>query len=373
MKICVLSHGYPTAKTASAVFVAKLCDELADQGHNVTIIAPQSLTNIWLRDGALCKKYFEHQTKKGNIISVYRPYTLSFGKGKILKKIDSLLKRTGIRGVLSKIGEQDVFYGHFWATAFLLYSVIKSTGKPLFVATGESKVTFSTDNQDFKQYVRGVISVSSKNVRESVDANLTTEDKCVVLPNAIDTNEFYVMDKLKCRKELGIEDDVFVVGQVGTIGERKGSIRISDAIEKCNDTKIRSFFLGRTSKNVPTCKGIIKLGFVDHDKVPVYLNAADVYCLPSLAEGCSNSIVEAMACGLPIISSDLPFNKDILDESNAILVDPNNIDQISAAISELKRDPQRRRIMSENSIRKAKELSLESRAKKVMAFIKERM
>lgn len=60
-----------------------------------------------------------------------------------------------------------------------------------------------------------------------------------------------------------------------------------------------------------------------------------MFCLPTLNEGCSNAIVEAIACGLPIISSNLPFNDDILDSSNALLVNPESVDDIASAIKQL--------------------------------------
>jgi len=96
-----------------------------------------------------------------------------------------------------------------------------------------------------------------------------------------------------------------------------------------------------------------------------------VFVLPTLAEGCSNAIVEAMACGLPIISSDLPFNKDILDNQNSILVDPMNINKIALTIKELKENPQKRKEMSDFSIIKVKELSLGNRAYKILCFIQQ--
>ena len=93
--------------------------------------------------------------------------------------------------------------------------------------------------------------------------------------------------------------------------------------------------------------------------------------LPTLAEGCCNAIIEAMACGLPIISSDLQFNDDILNEKNSIRIDSNNIDQIADAIRYLKDNPKVRETMSAASLEKAKELDIKNRAKKIIQFIRE--
>ena len=374
MKICVVCHGYPTKKTASAVFVAKLCDEFADQGNEVTIIAPQSVSNILLRNGAFSPKKIIHKTKSGNIVRVYRPFHLTISNHqKVLKGFNEKQRTAAVKRVISRIGEQDVYYGHFWDAGYRLFSIIKETGKPLFVATGESEIYFKKKDEAFNNYVRGVICVSTKNLDESISLGLTSKSKCIVLPNAIDDSEFYKMDKQRCRSELNIGSDDFVVGYVGTICYRKGAVRLSDAIKKLEDKHIRSFFLGRTPEEIPDCSGIIRLGFTSHEMVPKYLNAADVYVLPSLAEGCSNSIVEAMACGLPIISSDLPFNYDILNSANSIMVDPNDIDAIADAIRLLKDNAELRESMGINSLTKAKELSLQNRASRILTFMKERL
>ena len=94
-------------------------------------------------------------------------------------------------------------------------------------------------------------------------------------------------------------------------------------------------------------------------KLVYYLNAADFFILPTLAEGCCNAIIEAIACGLPVISSDLPFNRDILDESNSILVDPTDITSIQEAIVRLYENIDLRKQLSYGSIQKAKSLAKE--------------
>lgn len=103
--------------------------------------------------------------------------------------------------------------------------------------------------------------------------------------------------------------------------------------------------------------------------IPVYLNAADVFVLPTLAEGCCNAIIEAMACGLPIISSNLPFNWDVLNDKNSILIDPNNIKQIADAIQRLRDCPELRFKMSEEALKTARELTIDKRAMRIIEFI----
>ena len=93
--------------------------------------------------------------------------------------------------------------------------------------------------------------------------------------------------------------------------------------------------------------------------------------MPTLAEGCSNSIVEAMACGLPIISSDMPFNYDILDSSNSILISPRDVVGIALAIKGLKDAPQLRASMGMESFVKAQELSFDKRVHKILCIIEQ--
>ena len=69
-----------------------------------------------------------------------------------------------------------------------------------------------------------------------------------------------------------------------------------------------------------------------------------------------------MACGLPIISSNLPFNYDILNKKNAILVDPYDITAIANAIKFLKVNEDIRNKMSLNAIKTSLELTLDKRA-----------
>ena len=80
-------------------------------------------------------------------------------------------------------------------------------------------------------------------------------------------------------------------------------------------------------------------------------------------------IPEAMSCGLPIISSNLPFNWDVLDESNSLMTDPNDVGAISKALEQLRDDIELRQKMAEASLEKAQSLTINQRAKNVLRFM----
>ncbi|NQU85202.1 MAG: glycosyltransferase family 4 protein, partial [Mariniphaga sp.] len=244
---------------------------------------------------------------------------------------------------------------------------------PLFVSSGEELITlhknYSLDElKDFVGYVNGVISVSTKNKNEIIEAGLAKKDSCNIIPNAIDPTLFHKKNKKELRNQFDYDEKYFIVAFVGQFTERKGVMRLSNALNSLNDSSIKVFFIGAGNES-PDYQEILYKGTVPHDLLPNYLNCADIFVLPSSNEGCSNAIIEAMACGLPIISSDLPFNYDILNEDNAILVNPYDVTSIANAIKFLKEHVEIRSKMSLNAIKTSSDLTLPKRAQKVMDYI----
>ena len=135
-------------------------------------------------------------------------------------------------------------------------------------------------------------------------------------------------------------------------------------------TPIKIIFIGKGQEETD-CKGIIFKGALPHDEIPRYLNCADAFVLPTLAEGCCNAVIEAMACGLPIISSDMEFNWDVLNADNSIMVDPENVDEIANAIAELRDNSEIRKEMSKVALHTAANLTIRIRAEKIAEFMEE--
>lgn len=373
MKICIVAFNYPSKYcSADFVFVKMLVDEFARQGHECLVIAPHSVTHH------KCLHFGVEEYDVGNnTVKVVRPNYIStsnFTIGKIY--VSNYLHKLTVRHALRYLNfEPDVVYCHFWKQGIEAYPYAKMRNLPLFVASGECEIF--EDNRkgklkDFCDYVKGVICVSTKNKDESVHLKLAKSEDCIVVPNSIDNTIFKKLDKVECRKKLGLPLDKTIIVFVGWFVDRKGSLRLSKALDCIPEKDVYSLFIGSGSEN-PDNENILFKGKVMHDDVPIYLNAADVFVLPTLQEGCCNAVVEAMACGLPIISSNLPFNWDVLNKDNSIMVDPNSVDEIKKAIIKLRDDVQLRNDMSTAALKMAKQLTIQERAKKILTFIQERM
>lgn len=364
--IVVVSPGYPTATDPYYPFVQQIVTAFANYGISVTVVAPQSITHALLHNKEIHPIRRKERVRNATIVIV-QPFYVSFGTRR--RRLNNRSFTMAIKKSLKSIKPYDLVYAHFWQTAKNSYNVIKDSGVPLFVATGESNISQMLDlkanNTSFSKYVSGVIAVSSKNKDESIRLGLTTKDKCRVIPNAIDNKLFYKRDKAKCRRALGLEMDVFIVAFVGWFIDRKGPKRVERALEKCSG--VYAFYIGEGPQE-PIGNNILFRGRLKHDDLPIYLNAADAFVLPTLNEGCCNAVIEAMACGLPIISSNLPFNQDILNENNSILINPLNIEELASAIMCLHNDRERLGLLSQGALLTAEKLTISNRIEQIMDF-----
>ena len=372
MNIVIVSTGYPNSIKSEFAFVKELVVQWAKQGHNCTVIAPFSITK-YRRKYKYC---IEEIVEGGTSIKVIRPNMMTFSSTKILgfsptrKSYSYVINRT-LESLSSK---PDVIYCHFWANGIYSYKFAKKYSIPLFVATGESEIARLTPQapKGFAEYVTGVICVSSKNKEESISLGLTTAKKCHVFPNSINSSVFRKLDKIECRTNLGLPIDAFIIAYLGNYTERKGASRVVEALNLIEWNPVHALFIGWGDYK-PNYKNILFEGRLFHEQVPEYLNAADVFVLPTRKEGCCNAVIEAMACGLPIISSNRSFNWDVLNSDNSIMIEPDDIQEIKRAIETLRDDIHLRARLSEGSLHTANTLTIDQRATNIMDFMKERL
>ena len=373
-KICFFVRGYPTKDDPYFAFIRPVVCAIADRGYKCTVICPQSITSAFHNHVKLRKKHWVDSTENKNVIDIFQPKYISVSNYKYKGKSLSLMleEKAFKRGYrIVKKDNFDMIYGHFWDVGMVAADV---TGGqcPLVIVTGEDVINV---NQQFESdkvarllpRVKGVISVSTANLMESQEEGLLKlNPKTVVLPNSIDEKNFRKLDKAECRKKLGLDRGAKIAIFVGDYVERKGILRVVEAAKGVSDLQIIAIGKGPQE---PESKQIVFKGTVPHNKLFLYLNAADFFVLPTLAEGCCNAIVEALACGLPVISSDLPFNRDVLDEKNSILIDPQNIGEIGKAIQKLASDEKLRKELAFGALETAKQLTIDIRGQKIVDFL----
>ena len=203
-----------------------------------------------------------------------------------------------------------------------------------------------------------------------VENRLFRENDIEVFPNGVDHYLFYQMDKKRLRKKYGFPDDAFIGIFTGRFDNEKGVLRAQEAALKAGNT-LMIFIGGGTCK--PEGVNILFSGKLDHECIPEYLSTADFFILPTKAEGCCNSIVEAMACGLPIISADGAYNDDILAETYSIRTNPADVMAMTEAIKTLQYNPERRQKMSEAAKAASMKFDIADRASAIIEFMQRKV
>lgn len=381
--ITVIAGNYPAPGYPALVFVQQLVHAMIDQGIKVSVIAYQSVIHALVHGEKILPRHSKGITERGEEYDIYRPYTLSFGNRNLFPRLTEWFNRLTILSIVKRVNS-DVLYAHFWSRTLPVYKYASAKKLPLFVACGEGddaleQMVESMQKEQKKELamaITGVVSVSSENKRKCIKYGLSTESNTSIFPNCVNTNLFHKLDVSGLKQKLGIKNTDFVICFVGSFTKRKGPDRVAEAIKQLNDPNIKVMFIGKSFKGYDydfDCPGIIHKGTLDHELLPQYANCADVFVLPTLKEGCCNAIVEALAIGTPVISSDGSFNDDILDEKNSIRIDPNDIEAIAGAIGKLRDDIALRQSMSEYSLAHHEDYSIAGRAKRILAFMNERI
>lgn len=147
----------------------------------------------------------------------------------------------------------------------------------------------------------------------------------------------------------------WVIGTVGRLERVKDHLNLVQAFIRLAETmpdarqRLRLVMIGEGSTR-PALETLLDAAGLRHlawlpgarDDVPELLRAMDVFALPSQAEGISNTILEAMACGLPVVATAVGGNPELVVEGETgRLVPANHPEELAAALGELLDDPQR--------------------------------
>ncbi|MEN8184783.1 MAG: glycosyltransferase [Myxococcota bacterium] len=380
-KLRLLAVGrYPTdARPSHQPFVRALLVELAAQDVEVTMVAPET---IWSLAKGSSRHRLAPRAEVRDDISIHRPRYLGYsaiglpGLGSTRRFSDRAYRRAAVRAGLAIEQDFDLCFGHFlYPHGAAALEIGRRLRVPAVVSLGESSFSRYEAGYDAKaiaQLLRrfeGVVANSPQLYERCVRTYGVPDHRVRLLPNGIDRSLFSPQDRQEARRKCGLPPDRPIVISVGQWNGRKGPDRVLEAIR--SRPEIGAVFLGK-GPLVPEGPQVLHRGEAPHSEIATWLSAADVFVLPTLNEGCSNAILEAYSCGLPVVTSDLPFNRVIADEDSALLVDPLDPSAIGSAIERLVSDPELRSRMAAACLRRAESFQLGDRAGRMIEFFRSR-
>src|SRR5690554_4291076 len=375
-KIVVVTNKYPNIYEENIlIFLKELIWQFADLGYDVTVISPSTFT---YNPKLIKLPYFSEEiTSEGNTIKIYRPKNIGFGQKNFLfinpTKLTTFMFTRAVMRVLKKEKiTPDFLYSHFVTPAGIaVLKISEKVGVKSFMAYGEAlpnNIRQIGENNAKKELSKltGIISVSTANKDRLVNMLSLNPQKITVIPNGVDLSKFKKIDKQISRDKMGFPQNNFIISFVGSFDHRKGIQRLEKAIEEIDDVY---FIAAGKGKLVPKSIKCLHSVPVKHKDLPYFYNSADLFVLPTLSEGSCNAIIEAISCGVPVISSKGKFNDDILDDNYSVRIDPHSIDEIRKKIKELKDDKQRLEEFSSSALKISKKFDISIRARKILEFV----
>lgn len=207
----------------------------------------------------------------------------------------------------------------------------------------------------------------------------------VITPDGVDLERYENLPGSNEARKILVLPDQFTVGYTGHLYSGRGADVLLALAKRLPE--ISFLLVGGNSSDVEQTRqkvaaqeleNVTLTGFIPNVELPQYQAACDVLLMPYQRKVAASSggdisrylspmkVFEYLACGRPIVSSDLPVLRETLNEKNAILLPPDDLDAWQAALQELQDNPVRRELLGKQARQDALNYSWESRARKVL-------
>lgn len=353
MRILMLNYEYPPLGGGGSNACKYILKEFAKKNLEVDLVTSSPADT------------FETE-KMGSTISIYK---LPVNKKDIhywtqREIITYSLKAQGYIKNLLKEKEYDVCHAFFGIPCGAIAYLFREK-MPYIVSLRGSDVPGFNNRFSF-QYVflkpvikkvwseAGAVVANSEGLKE-LALKTSHDQKISVIHNGIDISEFKPdLTKADKNKE-------FSIICVSRLIERKGIRFLIEAIGKLKDRDIKLTLVGEGNQEKELKELAVNLGisdrvdfkgYMNHDSIAELYKNSDVFVLPSLNEGMSNALLEAMASGLPVIVTDTGGTAELVD-GNGVIVPMGDLEAIVEAISGLFNNPEMCQQMSIKSRRNA--------------------
>lgn len=206
-------------------------------------------------------------------------------------------------------------------------------------------------------------------------------EKIYKITNFVDISRFQPLDsdeRSMLKRTLSLDKDI-IINFTGRIVGRKGIDVLINAMATNRELLLSSILIiVGSGPDEDKMKNLVSRLGIDNNirflgqtsEVVRYYQASDIFVLPSYAEGMSNSLLEAMACGLPVIASRIGGVVDVIEDGKTgILFEPGDISGLSSALVRLANDAElRQRLGIEARKKMVKDFSIERVAEEYIKF-----
>lgn len=188
-----------------------------------------------------------------------------------------------------------------------------------------------------------LLTVSEAMRRTAIDRFGAAPDHVHTIVNGFNTTVFGPADQAGARQSLGLGADDRIVVYVGRIVEAKGMRELVGAAQQLcrDDPRLRVVVIGDGVMKAELealiqssgMAGCIRLtGGLEPHQVAQWICAADLLTLPSWSEGYPNVVVEALACGRPVVATDVGGTREIVNPENGLLIPRKDVVALQAAL-----------------------------------------
>ena len=333
--IMVLSSLFPSRVRPSAgLFVRERMFRVAQQ-RPLFVVSPvpwfplQGLVRRWKPDYRPQPEFCEEQ--RG--ICVYYPRYLALPL--LLRRLDGRMMALGVYWAMrrGKLPEFDLIDSHFSYPDGRAASLLRAwTGKPACITLRGTEVPHSTHPTllaAMQRAWRGVdrLFAVSDSLKQLAVAHGVPASKVEVVGNGVDSERFHPLARSDARQQLGLADQGPVLITVGGLVERKGFHRVIECLPALLERHPALIYLvvggaSPESNWEPQLRQQVQdlqlqdrvrfLGPVAPDELYRPLSAANLFVLATRNEGWANVLLEAMACGLPVVATDVGGNREVV-------------------------------------------------------------
>ena len=329
MTLLVITPDYPDEnnKYIGSIFVKNQVDCLKQYFRKIIVISPVFYSWEILPNDHYCRDY------RNDNVDVYFPRCLFFPRSlavPLVKNSHKLSFDTRLSSVLKLIRREhlefDLIHAHFtWPSASIAATLRETFHVPVVATIHEDSGWLHEEIAMNNARLISAWQVADALIRvnrEELPLFKKFNPNVFFVPNGFPP-QFQPLDKTECRSRLGLSPEKKVIFCLGDLIERKGFGYLVDAmagIRARRDDVIcviggkgpeEKNLIGRIHEhNLDDC---VRLqGFIPGPMVPVWMNAADLFVLPSIHESFGIVQIEALACGTPVISTDTVGSREII-------------------------------------------------------------